>query len=42
VQWLTWIKRYGIYPPTEVTATGPGVTDLGNIELVEKHAGTYR
>jgi simple sugar transport system substrate-binding protein len=42
VQWLTWIKRYGIYPPTEITATGPGVTDKNNIEVVEKYAGTYR
>lgn len=42
VQWLTWIKRYGILPPTEITATGPGITDLSNIEVVEQHAGVYR
>ena len=42
VQWLTWIKRYGIYPPTEVTATGPGITDKDNIDLIAKFAGTYR
>ncbi len=42
VQWLTWIVRYGIYPPTEITATGPGITDKNNIDLVEAHAGTYR
>lgn len=42
VQWLTWINRYGLYPPTEVTSTGPGFIDQGNIELVEDVAGTYR
>jgi ABC-type sugar transport system substrate-binding protein len=42
VHWLTWIKRYGIYPPTEVTATGPGITDKDNIDLIAKFAGTYR
>lgn len=42
VQWLTWIKRYGIYPPTEVTATGPGITDKNNIDLIAEYAGTYR
>ncbi len=42
VQWLSWIVRYGIYPPTAITATGPGVTDLSNIDLVEKYAGVYR
>ncbi len=42
VQWLAWIKRYGIYPPTEITATGPGLVDENTIEVVEKNAGTFR
>jgi simple sugar transport system substrate-binding protein len=42
VLWLTWIERYGIYPPTKITATGPGVTDQNNISIVEAHAGKYR
>lgn len=42
VQWLAWIKRYGIYPPTEITATGPGLIDKNTIEIVEKNAGTFR
>jgi len=42
VQWLTWIKRYGIYPPTEITATGPGFVDASNLAVVQKVAGKYR
>jgi simple sugar transport system substrate-binding protein len=42
VQWLSWIKRYGLFPPTEITATGPGFIDQGNIEIVEENAGTFR
>lgn len=42
VLWLSWIVRYGIYPPLEITATGPGITDKSNIGVVEEYAGTYR
>ncbi len=42
VQWLSWIKRYGLFPPTEITATGPGFIDQGNIAIVEENAGTFR
>lgn len=42
VQWLTWIKRYGLYPPSEVTATGPGFVDKSNLDVVQKVAGKYR
>jgi simple sugar transport system substrate-binding protein len=42
VQWLTWIKRYGLYPPTEITATGPGFVDANNLAVVQKVAGKYR
>jgi simple sugar transport system substrate-binding protein len=42
VLWLTWINRYGIYPPTEITATGPGFVDQSNVELVEELAGQFR
>ncbi|MEW5960799.1 MAG: sugar ABC transporter substrate-binding protein [Chloroflexota bacterium] len=42
VQWLTWIKRYGLYPPTEITATGPGFVDQNNLAVVEAVAGKYR
>lgn len=42
VQWLTWINRYGLYPPTEVTATGPGFVDANNLAIVQKVAGEYR
>jgi simple sugar transport system substrate-binding protein len=42
VQWLTWIVRYSLYPPTAITATGPGVTDLKNVDTVLQLAGKYR
>jgi simple sugar transport system substrate-binding protein len=42
VLWLTWLKRYGIFPPTEITATGPGIVDLSNIDVVQANAGTFR
>lgn len=42
VAWLTWINRYGLYPASEITATGPGFIDKSNIDLVSELAGTYR
>ena len=42
VQWLTWLARYGITPPTEITATGPGIIDKSNIDVVQANAGTFR
>jgi simple sugar transport system substrate-binding protein len=42
VLWLTWINRYGIYPPEKITSTGPGFIDKNNIEMVEAGAGVTR
>ena len=42
VQWLTWINRYGLYPSSEITSTGPGFVDINNIDIVEANAGVYR
>ena len=42
VQYLTWAAKYGILPPTDYVATGPGVMDASNIDLVLDLAGTYR
>ncbi len=42
VQWLSWIVRYSIYPPLDVTATGPGVIDKANVDMVLSLAGKYR
>ena len=42
VQWLTWVNRYGLTPPSEITLTGPGFVDKSNVEKVEALAGTYR
>jgi simple sugar transport system substrate-binding protein len=42
VAWLTWIARYGLYPPSDITYTGPGFVTPDNLGLVEDYAGTYR
>ena len=42
VQWLAWINRLGLYPANDITLTGPGFIDQGNLEIVEALAGTYR
>jgi simple sugar transport system substrate-binding protein len=42
VMWLSWIKRYGINPPTAITSTGPGFVDKSNLDVVQKVAGKYR
>jgi simple sugar transport system substrate-binding protein len=42
VQWLTWIKRYGLYPPTDLTLTGPGFVTKDNVKIVADLAGKYR
>ncbi len=42
VMWLAMIHRYGLYPPTEITATGPAFVDQSNVAVVEELAGTYR
>ncbi|HUV89972.1 MAG TPA: substrate-binding domain-containing protein [Anaerolineae bacterium] len=42
VQILVLKLRYGISPAMPVTPTGPGFVDKGNVEIVEKLAGTYR
>ena len=42
VFWGVMIKRFGISPPTDITATGPGFVDGTNLGVVENLAGTYR
>lgn len=42
VFWGAMIHRYGIYPSTDITATGPGFVDKTNVAMVEELAGTYR
>jgi len=42
VQWLTWIVRHGLYPPGEITLTGPGFVTKENLGLVTEQAGKYR
>lgn len=42
VQWLTWIKRFGLYPPTDLTLTGPGFVTKDNVKIVADLAGKYR
>jgi simple sugar transport system substrate-binding protein len=42
VFWGAMIQRYGIYPSTQITATGPGFVDESNVAMVEELAGTYR
>jgi simple sugar transport system substrate-binding protein len=42
VFWGAMIHRYGIYPSTPVTPTGPGFVDESNVAQVEELAGTYR
>jgi simple sugar transport system substrate-binding protein len=42
VQALMLKVRYGISPAMAVTPTGPGFVDAGNVDLVERLAGTYR
>lgn len=42
VFWGAMIHRYGIYPSTDITATGPGFVDESNVAQVEELAGTYR
>jgi simple sugar transport system substrate-binding protein len=42
VQWLTWIERYGLTPPSDWVLTGPGFVDAGNAELVNELAGKVR
>jgi simple sugar transport system substrate-binding protein len=42
VESLVNYLRYNITPATGISATGPGFIDKGNVDLVEKLAGTYR
>ncbi len=42
VQWLNWIKRFGLYPPSDMTLTGPGFVTKDNVNIVSSLAGTYR
>lgn len=42
VFWGAMIHRYGIYPSTGITPTGPGFVDESNVAVVEELAGTYR
>jgi simple sugar transport system substrate-binding protein len=42
VQWLTWIKRFGLYPPSDLTLTGPGFVTKDNVKIVADLAGKYR
>jgi simple sugar transport system substrate-binding protein len=42
VFWGAMIHRYGLYPGTEITATGPSFVDETNVTMVEELAGTYR
>ena len=42
VQWLSFIVRYSLYPPLDVTATGPGVIDKNTIDTVLQLSGKYR
>lgn len=42
VFWGAMIHRFGIYPSTDITATGPGFVDKNNVAEVEALAGTYR
>lgn len=42
VMWLTMIQRYGLYPPDELTATGPSFVTKDNVDMVSELAGTYR
>ena len=42
VQWLSWILRYGMYPPSDMTLTGPNFIDKTNADKVEEWAGKTR
>ncbi len=42
VFWGAMIQRFGIYPTSDITPTGPSFVDKANVEVVEKLAGTYR
>lgn len=42
VEWLTWINRFGLYPPLSTTATGPAFVTEENVNVVEELAGQYR
>jgi simple sugar transport system substrate-binding protein len=42
VQWLAWIKRYGLSLPSKTILTGPGFVDSKNVVQVEALAGKYR
>ena len=42
VQWLTWMVRYGLTPPSDWILTGPGFVDSSNAELVDSLAGKQR
>ena len=42
VQWLSWIKRYGLYPPGDITPTGPGFITNVNLGVVAELAGKVR
>lgn len=42
VEWLSWIVRYGLYPPNKITSTGPGFITKDTLALVQSVAGVYR
>ncbi len=42
VFWGAMLHRYGLYPSTDITATGPGFIDQEGVPLLEELAGTYR
>ena len=42
VQWLTWLIRYGLTPPSNWVLTGPGFVDASNAQLVNELAGKIR
>jgi simple sugar transport system substrate-binding protein len=42
VFWGAMGFRYGMYPSTDITATGPSFVDATNVAVVEELAGTYR
>ncbi len=42
VQALTWIKRFAMYPVSDILPTGPGFVDTTNIDTVGELAGVYR
>jgi simple sugar transport system substrate-binding protein len=42
VWWATMIGRHGLYPPTAITATGPGLITKDKLGVITEQAGTYR